>query len=55
MLARYAVGPGFGGDRAGGGAEDSLLPIVLLLPDALIAMNATDDWTVFDVMIVDLN
>ena len=43
-------GSGFGG---GGhwvwvGRRDSLLPIVSLLPDALIVMNATDDWTVFD-------
>ena len=30
------------------GRGDSLLPIVSLLPDALIVMNATDDWTVFD-------
>ena len=48
-------GRGFGGDRVGVGRWDSLLPIVLLLPGALIAMNATDDWTVFDGMIVDLN
>ena len=30
---------------------NSLLPIVLLLPGALIAMNATSDWAVFDGMI----
>ena len=41
-------GRGFGGDRVGVGRRDSLLPIVSLLPDALIVMNATDDWTVFD-------
>ena len=43
------------GDRVGVGRWDSLLPIVLLLPGALIAMNATNDWTVFDGMIIDLN
>ena len=48
-------GRGFGGDRVGVGRRDSLLPIVLLLPGALIAMNATDDCTVLDGMIVDLN
>ena len=37
-----------GGDWVWGGRRDSLLPIVSLLPDALIVMNATDDWTVFD-------
>ena len=48
-------GRGFGGGRVAVGRGDSLLPIVLLLPGALIAMNATNDWTVFDGMIVDLN
>ena len=48
-------GRGFGSGRVGVGRRDSLLPIVLLLPGALIAMNATDDWTVFDGMIIDLN
>ena len=48
-------GRGFGGDRVGVGRGNTLLPIVLLLPGALIAMNATDDWTVFDGMIVYLN
>ena len=37
------------------GRGDSLLPIVLLLPGALIAMNVINDWTVFDGMIIGLN
>ena len=37
------------------GRGDSLLPIVLLLPGALAAMNAINDWTVFDGMIIDTN
>ena len=46
--AGFRVGGGGGGDWVWVGRRDSLLPIVSLLPDALIVTNATDDWTVFD-------
>ena len=49
-------GRGFGMIGVGGVERmNSLLSIVLLLPDALIAMNATEYWSVFDGMIADLN